>query len=191
MSITSPKVSMCPHVITADMKIPFSLYIRNRSVSYLCSICLVSALQRRLLMPGQTPATVAESVSFSHCDHEGSEKRPCWWCLETACAAVTLEWGRLFHTDRPTANKLRRITAAWQRHYDPRGVRALHTTPQEAGLVQPRQTAHEIAEDRRTRMDAERIAKRREGIRQWRGFPAQSILTAQGPQASRIEVVKT
>lgn len=177
---------MCSHVIAAAMQTPFALYSTRRSAAYLCPHCLGDTIERRLEMPGQQPIDAASAVSFQNCEHDGTG-RACWTCLEAASAELVTRWARAFHTDKQRASKLRRVVSHWRRHYDPAGIRSLHTTPQKAGLVQPRKTAVEIADDRRVRMDATRIAKRREKIRVQRRMP--QTWTLQTKQTERIVVV--
>lgn len=181
--------SMCPHIIENQMQIPFGLYITKKQSRYLCcDTCLTSAIERRLATTNEEPSSVAESVVFSMCDH-GSTDRACWICLESARASLVSRWAQLHFTNRPLSNRLRRIAGLWNRFYDPAGIRPRRRGASlEAGPTQ-RRTAHEIADDRRTRTDVNRIAKRRDAIRERRGFPAESILSRQGPQTERIEVV--
>lgn len=188
----APEVSMCSHVVAAEMRIPFALYATKRSAAYLCPECLGDAVERRLAMPGQQPIDAASATSFQNCDHPDSTSRACWSCLEAASAELIFRWARYFHTDKQRAGALRRVTNHWQRHYDPAGIRCGGAAPSHTTMktgASQRLTASQIAEDRRIQRDVTRIANRRDRIRRERGFPPTSILGATGKQPERVVVV--
>ena len=185
-ALAPAETSMCEHIIEANMQIAFAFYYTKRKAEYLCPVCLADAIGRRLAMPGHTPIDAASAVSFQHCQHPGSENRPCWVCLEAVNAELTLRWSRLFHSDKPAANRLKRVVSYWRRHYNPAGIQPRNTETIEAGPAQ-RMTAKQIAAERRDRMTRERIQRRHQRIRQVRGFPQTFALQAR--QAETVMVV--
>jgi hypothetical protein len=179
--------SLCQHLIQAgDLAQPFALYATPRSAAYQCPACIAQTVERRLQMPNQQPAPVAESLHFTFCQH-GSEHRACWSCLSAVTAAVTLRWAELFHTDRQAANRLLRVTQLLNRHYDPahksaRPSASRHYREQEAGTA-PKLTVEHIAEQRlRTRRQNQLVR-----IRQERRLPEHGAIHR--PQAARVEVI--
>ncbi len=181
----APEVTMCSHVVEAEMQTPFALYTTKRKAEYLCPQCLADAIERRLSMPGQQPADAASAVSFAHCGHVDGE-RACWPCLEAACAELVSRWAKLFHQEKSKASQLRRVVAHWRKFYDPQNIQPRNIETIEAGPAQ-RMTAKQIAAERARRMTRERIQRRHQRIRQVRGFPQTFALQAR--QAETVVVV--
>lgn len=182
--------TLCAHLIEAGLSQPFALYATRKQAQYLCGTCLVSTVERRLAMPNQQPASIAESISFQHCDHPGSHDRACWRCLSAVQAALTAAWAKATFQDKPLANRLLRVVQLLNRHYDPaHNVPRMSISPRyrdtQGAEAQPRITTEQIQEQRRR----EKIEQRNAQIRQQRGFPATSALTKQGAQPERITVV--
>ncbi len=185
----APEVSMCQHIIAANLQTSFALYSIKRSAAYLCPACICDAIERRLDMPGQTPVDAASAVTFNHCDHPGSEGRACWPCLEAVSAELTLRWAKAIHVDKPAANQLRRIVSLWNHHHDPAGTQPRQHIPRHEVEAMPTLTASEQAEQRRVRADQTRIANRRARIRQQRSLPDASVIGSTGKQPETVVVV--
>jgi hypothetical protein len=177
------ETTMCSHVLDAKLACPFALYTTRRTARYVCMNCLLLAIEQRLRMPGQNPSEVAECFSFDRCEHTPGEKA-CWTCLEAATATLTARWAMWFYLDHSLGNQLRRIVAAWNRHYDPHNQR-VQIAPDAAIPAQKAETP----DDRRVRLARERIARRNQELRQRRGFPEIGTLQEQGKQAERIVTI--
>ena len=128
------------------------------------------------------------------CDHFGdTSARSCWVCLEACTAAMTLRWAELIHSDRPAANRLRRIVQLLNRHHDPAS-----NVPRPSASPRYRDQEAEIegatpplsAEQRqwqRTAKTLHTIRKRRDAsIKSNRGFPSTWALQAKQPEAIRV-----
>ena len=182
----APDVSLCPHLLDTGLQSPMALYHTKRQARYGCPACTASAIQRRLDQPGQEPSDAAASVSFRHCEHSSGE-RACWPCLEATCAELIARWAKLFYsdTDKPAANRLRRVVAHWRGHYDPLDLKR-QTAPRATECAAP---PVESKEQRRERLARERIEKRNAAIRQQRRLPEHGTLQMQGQRRESIVVV--
>lgn len=186
----APEVTMCQHLQTTGLLQPFALYSTKRAARYACPSCITSAIQRRLDQPGSTPADVAASCHFNRCDHQGDNPgRACWVCLEAAVAAITSRWAELFHTDKPSANRLLRIVQLLNRHYNPaRSVPRPKVSPRYSELeAAPRSTAEELQEQRTLKALQTMRQNRHARIRQNRSLPEKGAIHQ--PQAERVTVV--
>jgi hypothetical protein len=178
----APNVEMCSHLIqSGHTNQPFALYHSKKIGRYACPACIADLIERRLEMPKQEPSDVAQSVSFRRCEHSPGE-RACWTCMEAVSAELTGRWARLMFTDKPAANRLRRVLAHWSRYYDPQ-----HITAREKAVIPAARI--ETADGRKVRLARERIERRNEAIRQQRRLPKTGTLQEQGRQTERIAVV--
>jgi hypothetical protein len=166
-------VKLCQHLVTDGLEQPHALFADTRRTAYLCSRCLIDAVEQHYLQFGGSPASGAASCNFSKCSH-AVDNQICLSCFDDAVEELNNRWKALLLGNKVRASKLHRVRTLLNRYHDPNGFR-----PSE----------NESAEDRRTRMDAERIARKRDFIRKNRGFPAQGVLQAQGQHSARIAVV--